>query len=49
MKKKNKAAQELSGLRMKKMTKEQRSAIARLGGKAGGRGRPKQKEPRDER
>ena len=29
--------------RMAKMTPEQRSAMARLGGLAGGRGRPKQK------
>lgn len=38
---KNKDAQKLAALRMSKMTKEQRSAIARMGGKAGGRGRPK--------
>ena len=29
--------------RMTKMTPEQRSAVARLGGLAGGRGRPKRK------
>jgi hypothetical protein len=45
----NKAAQKLAYLRAKKLTKEQRIAIARMGGKAGGRGRPKTPPPGKER